>query len=62
MVASISHRLRRIYTACQRFLAEIALTASAEVIATAMHLSAQLHVAVSVAALIAGSRLRPRRP
>ena len=62
MAASISHRLRRIYAASQRYLTDVALTASAEVIASAMHLSALVHVAVSVAAFIAGSRLRHRRP
>ena len=62
MAASISHRLRRIYSASQRYLTEVALAASAEVIATAAHLSVLLHVAVSIAALIAGSRLRARRP
>ena len=62
MAASISNRLRRIYSATLRYLTEVALAVSAEVIASALHLSALLHVAVSVAALIAGSRLRRRRP
>ena len=62
MAASISHRLRRIYSATLRYLTEVALAVSAEVIASALHLSALFHVAVSVAALIAGSRLRRRRP
>lgn len=60
MAASISHRLRRTYSASQRYLTEVALAVSAEVIATAMHLSALLHLVVSVAALVIGSRLRPR--
>lgn len=62
MAASIFHWLRRIYSASQRHLTEVALAVSAEVIASAMHLSALLHLVVSIAALIAGSRLRQRRP
>lgn len=61
MAASISNRLRRNYSPSQRYLTEVALAVSAEVIASALHFSALLHVAVCVAALIAGSRLRPRR-
>lgn len=60
MAASISHRLRRIYSASQRYLTEFALAASVEVGATALHLSSVLHVIVSVVALVVGSRLRPR--
>ena len=62
MAAPISHWLRRIGAVSRRYLTEVALAISAEVIASATHLSVVLHVVVSAAALIAGSRLRRRRP
>jgi hypothetical protein len=54
MAATIFHRLRRTATACRRYLPEIALAISTEVIASVMHLSVVLHVVVSAAALIVG--------
>jgi hypothetical protein len=61
MAKSISHRLRRIANVSRRYLTEIALAISAEVIASATHLSVVLHVVVSAAALIVGSHLSSRR-
>ena len=61
MAASISHRLRRIGAVSRRYVTEVALAISAEVIASATHLSVVLHVVVSAAALIVGSHLSSRR-